>query len=89
MSHKPAIRLFAFAGAVGAMLSASALDAAILRAPVAPRAAPDVQPAGEVCGPGRKSGPNGVCVAYSWVAPSETCPAGTHAAPDGASCWPN
>jgi hypothetical protein len=81
--------LAAIAGAFTMMMAATTADAAILPAPVSDSSIFDVQLAGDVCGPGRRPGANGVCHPESWFLRRAACPPGTHLGAARRRCWPN
>jgi hypothetical protein len=85
-------RLAVIACAIGVILTASVAQAAIWAAPIVKPSAQGVQLAGEVCGPGRKAGPNGVCVPEGWYgasSPAQACPPGMRIGPNGYRCDSN
>jgi len=81
--------LAAIAGAFAMIMTATAVEAAILPAPVGDYSTSGVQLAGDACGPGRQAGPNGVCHPDSWFSRRFACPPGTHLGAYGRRCWPN
>ncbi len=82
--------LAAIAGAFALILAAPAVDAAVLPTRLGDAALPAAQlVAGNVCGPGRQMGQNGVCHPDSWFARRWACPPGMHLGAYGRRCWPN